>query len=58
MLIYVGFDLMKHKHNLETLVIDQQDVIQEQDMTIKQMGRVNSLMYQYISQQQSTNVVH
>ena len=58
MLIYVGVDMMKHKRNLETLIIDQQDVIQEQDLTIKQMQRVNMLMYQYISQQQSTNVIH
>ena len=58
MLIYAGNTYVTHKQNLERLILDQQDVIYEQDLAIKQLQRTNLYMYQYISQQQQPSVLH
>ena len=58
MLVYAGNEYVNHKQNLERLVIDQQDVIEQQNLAIKQLQQTNIYMYQYISQQQRSNVLH
>lgn len=58
MLIYAFNSHMTHKENLEKLVIDQQSVIDEQNIAIQRMRQANALMYQYISQQNNSNVLH
>ena len=58
MLIYAGNEYVNHKQNLERMILDQQDVIEQQNIAIQRMRQANSLMYQYISQQQQSNVLH
>ena len=58
MLIYAGNEYVNHKQNLERMILDQQDVIEQQNIAIQRMRQANSLMYQYISQQQRSNVLH
>ena len=59
MLAYAGNSYVTHKQNLEKLILDQQDVINKQNLAIKQLQQANMYMYHYISQQQhQPNVIH
>lgn len=58
MILYAGNSFIKHRQNLEQMLIDQQHVIDQQQIAIGKLRQSNIVMYQYILQQQPVNVTH
>lgn len=58
MILYAGNSFIKHRQNLEQMLIDQQHVIDQQQIAIGKLRQSNTVMYQYILQQQPVNVTH